>query len=213
MESVGETVAWKQAVKRSRKIFEATGQVPAPSKDFCQILVTEGGVIWRKWRITLRNVSQGAAPMPTEQVMTYEDFQLDKSLQFEVELIFGMKALNSINRALKGHHDPLSNLPEDVMIKIISFLDLQSISYLSQVDQYLRYICGIDKLWEQLYMIHQGAPNNDVRSLAKELGWKQVFFMNKLQLQKEIFRKRRQQSSSMEPMELSSTFVTQQIED
>ena len=211
-EEIAEKIAWKTAILRSRKLFEGTSQLPAPSKDFCQLLITEKGVAWRKWKITLRNYSLGMAPYPIEQIMTYEDYRFDRSLQFEIETIFGVKALNQTLRIVKGCNDPLSSLPESLALKVICYLDLQSIEYLSQVNQHFRELCNADSLWERLYAIHQGSPSLEVKALAKELSWKHVFFMNKLQLQKEISRKRRQLLASPSDSG-ASTFMTQQVED
>lgn len=210
---IKDIIEWKRGILRSRKIFEATGTVPSPSKDFCQILVTEAGVVWRKWKITLRNVQLSPTP-PAESVMTYEDFQYDKTLHFEVELIFGKKVLDHVQRIIRGCNDPLSSLPEDILIKIAAYLDLQSVSYLSQVNQRLREVANSDSLWEKLYSVHQGRATQEVKSLASEIGWKKVFFMNKLQLQKEISRRRRvAHPSEGRSEEFSSTFLTQQVED
>ena len=215
---IGDVLLWKKTVTRAQKLFEATAQVPSPSKDFCQILVTERGVVWRKWKITLRN-SQGPPPTPTENIMSYEDFKYDKSLQSEIEYIFGVHVLKQIKRILQGCNDHLSSLPESLMITVALYLDLQSIIHLSQVNQYFQEICNSNLLWEKLYIIHQGQPSLEIKSLAQELTWKRVFFMNKLQLQKEISRRRRLQTSPVqgdkgtESKEFSSTFLTQQIKD
>ena len=74
-------MALKKDLLSAKKLFEATAQVPSPSKDFSQIIVTEKGMVWRKWKISLRGVSQGAVPQPSEEVMTHEDFQYDTTLQ------------------------------------------------------------------------------------------------------------------------------------
>ena len=71
----------KKEILGAKKLFEATAQVPSPSKDFTQIIITERGMVWRKWKISLRGVSQGAVPQPTEEVMLHEDFQYDSTLQ------------------------------------------------------------------------------------------------------------------------------------
>ena len=98
------------------------------------------------------------------------------------------------------------------MIQIVSHLDLQSISQLSQVNQHMRKVCNSTKLWEILYVVHQGKPSDEVVALAKELGWKDVFFMNKLQLQKEVSRRRKvhfdpeKSDSRLSP---DSTFLTE----
>ena len=184
-------VARKKEILKAKKLFEATAQVPSPSKDFTQIILTERGVVWRKWKITLRGISQGAAPSPSEEALSHEDFQYDSTLQGEIERIFGPEVLRQIKRILAGSQDELSKLPEKTMVQICSCLDLQSIMQLSRVNRHLRDVCTSNSLWEKLYRIHQGVPSDEVSALAKEVGWKTVFFMNKLQLQKELSRRRR----------------------
>ena len=184
-------VARKKEILKAKKLFEATAQVPSPSKDFTQIILTERGVVWRKWKITLRGISQGAAPAPSEEALSHEDFQYDFTLQGEIERIFGPEVLRQIKRILAGSQDELSKLPEKTMVQICSCLDLQSIMQLSRVNRHLREVCTSNSLWEKLYRIHQGVPSDEVSALAKEVGWKTVFFMNKLQLQKELSRRRR----------------------
>lgn len=184
-------VARKKEILKAKKLFEATAQVPSPSKDFTQIILTERGVVWRKWKITLRGISQGAAPAPSEEALSHEDFQYDSTLQTEIERIFGPEVLRQIKRILAGSQDELSKLPEKTMVQICTCLDLQSIMQLSRVNRHLREVCTSNSLWEKLYRIHQGVPSDEVSALAKEVGWKTVFFMNKLQLQKELSRRRR----------------------
>ena len=213
--SLMQSIANKKEVTRAKKLYDATAQVPSPSKDFCQILITEKGIVWRKWKITMRNFSRGKAPAPSEVIMTYEDFKYDKSLQSELELIFGREALKHMKRILEGSNDPLSCLPEGLMILIATYLDLQSINSLSQTNCHFHELCNSNALWEKLYAIHQGKPSPEIKSLAQERGWKTVFFMNKLQIQKEISRRRRVLSHETDTSkdDHSSMFITQNVED
>lgn len=193
-----ESMAFKKRVLKAKKLFEAAAQVPSPQKDWAQIVVTEGGVVWRRWRITLRGVAQGTTPTPSpsEVAMSHEDFKYDTTLQGEIERTFGADTMRQIRRIVSGSTDELSRLPEDVMVRIATHLDLQSIAHLSQVNCHLREVCGSNALWKQLYRIHQGVPNEEVKALAEEMGWRSVFYMNKLQLQKELSRRRRLHSPS-----------------
>ncbi len=76
-------VARKKEIVNSRILFEARGQVPSPSKDYSNLIVTEKGVVWRRWKITLRGVTSGAAPMPQpiEEMMTFAEYKEDDTLQ------------------------------------------------------------------------------------------------------------------------------------
>lgn len=75
--------------------------------------------------------------------------------QNDVERIFGGDVLQRIQRILAGSYDDLSLLPEKVSLKICSYLDLQSIAQLSQVNRHLREVCNSNQLWESLYYDHQ----------------------------------------------------------
>lgn len=93
-------VAWKKQVTHAKKLFETTTQAPSPSKDYVHILVTERGVIHRRFPITLRGVSQGAIPTPTEKIMTLEDFVIDADFQNEIGRTFGKETLDQVNTTI-----------------------------------------------------------------------------------------------------------------
>lgn len=214
--SVADEIARHNNVRSARKIYEKSGQAPAPSKDYCQILVTTKGVAWRVWNITLRNTAKGWYPKPTEEIMTLEDFEYDKTLHQQLEIIFGPRCLEEVRRAIHAPVDPFSCLPIDLSIRVISCLDLQSINALSLVNRHFRELCNSEALWESLYAIHQGKPNGDVCVVGKNIGWKKLYFLNKLQIQKEISRLRRKappMSSAGESSPQTDTFLTQQVED
>lgn len=218
--SVAEEIAWHNNVRTAKKLYEKSGQAPSPSKDYCQILVTTKGVAWRVWNITLRNTAHGWYPKPTEDIMTLADYEYDKTLQQKIEIVFGPECIEDIRQAIHAPIDPFSCLPIDLSIHVISCLDLQSINALSLVSRHFRELCSLDALWERLYVNHQGKPSGDVYVVARTIGWKKLYFMNKLQIQKEISRLRRNASSvntNNEDRQPSSpnmdTFLTQQVED
>lgn len=131
-----ENSAWRREVLRSKKLLEVSAQVPSPSKDFAQVVITERGVVVRRWKISLRGIAAGGVPpSPTEEVMTHEEFVCDTSRLGEVERIFGAEALRQMRRILSGSRDELSKLPEGLVVRIATYLDLQSIAQLSQVSR------------------------------------------------------------------------------
>ena len=98
------------------------------------------------------------------------------------------------------------------MIRICTMLDLQSISRLSQVNRHLRRLCTSDQLWNVLYSQHQGRPSQEICAVANDIGWKAVFYSNKLQLQKELSRRRRGRDEYGGSSEgTGDTFLTQNI--
>lgn len=214
--SLAEEMARKKEIKSAKKLYEKSGQAPSPSKDYCYLVVTTKGMVYSRLIITLRNRAQGWCPRPQEVVMSHEDFGFDKSFQSELEAVFGSKSMKHIKRIVSGCHDVFICLPEDLTVRVILYLDLQSIARLSQTSQHFRELCNSDELWKQLYVLHQGQPSTDIQVIAKEIGWKKLFFTNKLQIQKEVSRLRRKNDPNSSPNPVSTgevTFLTQQVED
>ncbi|XP_014691493.1 F-box only protein 36 isoform X1 [Equus asinus] len=174
-------------------LFEILGQGPAPSKDYYQLLVTRSQVIFRWWKISLR--SEYRSTKPGEIKESHEDFLENSRLQVQVALIFGTRILDYVFNLCEGKFDFLERLSDNLLLSIISYLDLEDISRLSQTSHRFAKLCMSDKLWEQIV---QSACDNitpDMRALAEDMGWRQMFFTNKLQLQRRL-RKRKQRQES-----------------
>ena len=86
----------KKNISQAKKLFETTRQAPPPSKDYVQVLVTEGGVALRRVPITVRAVTQGAVPAPSERVLTLEEFGIDGDFQAEISRTFGSDVLKQV---------------------------------------------------------------------------------------------------------------------
>uniref|UniRef100_A0A9L0J8X8 F-box protein 36 n=1 Tax=Equus asinus TaxID=9793 RepID=A0A9L0J8X8_EQUAS len=113
----------------------------------------------------------------------------------QVALIFGTRILDYVFNLCEGKFDFLERLSDNLLLSIISYLDLEDISRLSQTSHRFAKLCMSDKLWEQIV---QSACDNitpDMRALAEDMGWRQMFFTNKLQLQRRL-RKRKQRQES-----------------
>lgn len=95
-DEVMKKVAEKREILKAKKLFEATAQAPSPAKDFTQIIVTEKGMVWRRWKISLRGVSQGAVPQPSEEVMPHEDFKYNSTLQVRSHVFQSTRIYSSI---------------------------------------------------------------------------------------------------------------------
>lgn len=209
-ELVLRNVAKKKNIMSSPKLLEESCQDPAPSKDFCHMMVTEKGVIWRRWKVSVRNITQGAVPVPVEQGFTVEEFLADKDMQGEVGRVMGSETLQRALRLLRGQNDLLSRLSEKVLFQIVSQLDLASIDSLSKVNRYLQQFCNSNPFWCKIYKIHHDPPSEDVQAVAADMGWKRVFFMDKIQLRKESSRRQRSAGKLAEASPSSSAFITQQ---
>ncbi|CAB1317876.1 unnamed protein product [Coregonus sp. 'balchen'] len=157
-----------------KSLFEVSGQGPAPNKDFFQFSVTKTEVIWRWWKISLR--SDGRNTKPGELRESHKDFLDDSRLQSKVPC---------------GHYDYLERLPDPLLLHILTHLELEDVARLGHTSHRFRKLCRSEEFWEQAVRGHCGSVSAEVESLALELGWRSVFFTSKLQLQKQISRRRK----------------------
>ncbi|KAG8135989.1 hypothetical protein E2320_008979 [Naja naja] len=175
-------------------LFETRGQAPSPSKDFYQIIVTRKEVIFRWWKISLRSEYREARP--GERKESHEDFLDDPSLQIQIAIVFGASTLEHIFNLCRGNFDFLVRLPDTLLLYIMSYLDLEDIARLSQVSHRFETLCNSDKLWEVIVQDLLGTITPEMKSLAQEIGWKQFFFTNKLQLQLQLRRRKKKSAGS-----------------
>ena len=153
----------------------------APSKDYCQLYVTTEQVIFRWWKVSIRN---NATIRPGEIKDTHEEFLHDERAQSEIFVAFGQPAVDYVKGLATGHIDYLPRLPEKLLVRIIGFFPLEDIALLSRVSKMFRKLCRSDELWFQLYKDHTQAPiNYELETLAEAIGWRKLYFTNKLQLQ------------------------------
>lgn len=171
-------------MSHSHIIYEKTGQAPAPSKDFHQLLVSNTQVTLRGWKVSVRK-DQRLIP-PTQRKITWEEFDADTRMQSEITRIFGEGTLSQVHALICG--DWLIRLPVDLIVLLCTYIDLADIARLAQVCRKMRDVCSSDRLWERIYRAHCDTVTDEMTSLATEVGWKKLFFTNKLQLQKEVRR-------------------------
>ena len=188
-------------MSRGHILFEKSGQAPAPSKDFHQLLVTETEVLFRSWRISLRK-DQIKVP-PSQKRVGHEDFRYDTIMEADITRIFGSDVLHYIQGIIFG--DWLIRMPENVMMKIVKELDLTDLIHVSHVCRVLRKACSSDELWRDLFAKYSGKVTDDMKTLAMEFGWKKMFFTNKLQLQKEVSRMRKSADLKKKERDLATT--------
>ncbi|XP_074047308.1 F-box only protein 36 [Macrotis lagotis] len=181
-------------------LFEAGGQGPAPSKDYYRLQITRSQVSFRWWRISLRNDYHLNKPGVTEECC--EDFLDDVNLHVQIALVFGSKVLQYVINLCKGKYDYLERLSDPLLLHIVSYLDLEDIARLSQTSHRFQKFCTSDKLWEQIVASTCDTITQDMKALAKDIGWRQLFFTNKLQLQRQIRKRRQKQEDNKEPVEV-----------
>ncbi|KAJ8271165.1 hypothetical protein GJAV_G00123470 [Gymnothorax javanicus] len=183
----------KMASLLEDKLFEVSGQGVAPNKDFYQFTVTKTEVIWRFWKISLRSEFRKARPGELKQ--PHEYFLNDIQLQHQVKMVFGQNTLLYSQGLCSGHFDFLARLPDRLVLRILGFLELEDIQQLRSTSRKFKKLCDSEEFWEQAVRARCDTVTPEMASLAQELGWRKVFFTNKLQLQKQISRRRLQQDS------------------
>ena len=168
-------------IPASGVLLNHAARANAPSKDYCQIYVTTQQVIFRIWTVTLR---KKAAISPGEIKDSIEDFEHDERAHSEIQLAFGKEMLDYVKALAHGNIDYLARLPISLLIRIIEYIPLEDLAHLAQVSKMFRELARSDDLWQQLYFDHTQAPiTHELETLADAVGWRKLFFTNKLQLQ------------------------------
>ncbi|XP_021570700.1 F-box only protein 36 isoform X2 [Carlito syrichta] len=153
-------------------------------------------VIFRWWKISLRSEYRSTKPGETKE--THEDFLENSNLQVQVALIFGSRILDYVFNLCYGKFDFLERLSDDLLLSIISYLDLEDVARLSQTSHRFAKLCLSDKLWEQIVLSCCDTITSDMKALAEDIGWRKMFFTNKLQHQRQLRRRKQKYGSPRE---------------
>ncbi|XP_077414595.1 F-box only protein 36b [Vanacampus margaritifer] len=169
-------------------LFEISGRGPSTNKNYYNFVVTKTDVIWRWWMISPRAVYR--LSKPGQLIMSHEDFMEDSKLQSELRTIFGYGALKYTKALCQGQYDYLERLPDSLLLQIVNYLELEDVGQLGRTSHRFRQLCGSEEFWEQAVRRRCKTVSPEVPALAREVGWRNIFFTNKLQLQKLISRRR-----------------------
>eukprot|EP00079_Xenopus_tropicalis_P035548 XP_017949319.1 PREDICTED: F-box only protein 36 isoform X2 [Xenopus tropicalis] len=161
----------------------------------------------RYWKISLRSEFRDARPGEVKE--SHQDFVDDPTLQdpcpvssvpetdcstgsskHRIAIIFSQNTLQYVLNLCKGNYDYLERLSEPLLLYIMTFLDLEDIALLSQVSHTFQKLCNSDRLWEHIVESSCDKVTAEMRALAQDIGWKQLFYTNKLQLQLQLRRRR-----------------------
>lgn len=176
-------------------LLDTSSQAPAPSKDYINMKVTMSQFQWRVWKISPQCLKSDIRVAPIETSCSHHDFLHDMELQREVKRIFGENVLTYVKRQCDGKYNFLDRMKRSLQIYIASYLELEDVAHLSQVNKHFKELCDSDQLWEHIVERFCDTVTPDMKLYAQEVGWKQVFFTNKLQLQMQL-RRRKQQPDS-----------------
>eukprot|EP00794_Sanderia_malayensis_P009964 gene9964-10986_t len=154
------------------KIYTKSGQAPSPSKDYCELIITaDDEVIWRVWHIKYRH--QLKFHPPSEERMSSEEFQNDAKMHRNVTKSFGEDVLQTA--LAYASKEWLARMPQGILRKITSFLEVKDICTLSQVCETLRIRCHDNVVWKSMFQRTFGDWDELRERRAKKLGWKFVF--------------------------------------
>uniref|UniRef100_A0A673ARD0 F-box protein 36b n=1 Tax=Sphaeramia orbicularis TaxID=375764 RepID=A0A673ARD0_9TELE len=136
-------------------LYETSGVGPSPNKNFYYFAVRKSDVIWRWWKISPRTVDRYSKP--------------------------GSEYAKAL---CQGHYDYLERLSDSLLLQIINYLELEDVGQLGRTSRRFRQLCGSEGFWETAVRQRCNTVSAEVSSLALEVGWRHIFFTNKLQLQK-----------------------------
>ncbi|XP_008280842.1 F-box only protein 36a [Stegastes partitus] len=156
------------------QIYQISGQGPPPLKDFFQLEITKNEVIWKSWKISLRPEWRGAPPRQLK--MVHHDFLHEKMLQREVDAVFGQRILDYTISLCQGKFDYLERLPDGILLRILSYLQLKDTTLLAQVSHRFRKLCSSEKFWEQTVRNRCAGFSSDMEGIASAMGWRKTFF-------------------------------------
>lgn len=116
--------------KNANKIFETSRLGQAPSKDFFSLSVVKDSIIWRSWRVTLRNDKS----LPSETIQSWHEFVDTSSgvgLQGEIRRVFGDDTVSYVLSLVTQSWLPY--MKSDMLVEIFVRLDILDIARLAQV--------------------------------------------------------------------------------
>ncbi|KAL7841954.1 hypothetical protein SRHO_G00236430 [Serrasalmus rhombeus] len=175
-------------------LLEVSAQGPAPMKDYFSLQVTGTEVIWRWWKISLRTNSRNTKPGEVRE--SHSDYLEDGRLQSQVEMVFGPHVLQYSRDLCQGQCDYLQRLPDSLLLNIMVHLELEDVARFALTCRKFKELCSSEEFWEQTVRLHCDTVTAGMEDLAKEVGWRNVFFTSKLQLQKQISRRKLKSKTS-----------------
>lgn len=147
----------------------------------------------------------GKNSRPGEIRSTHEDFLLDSKVQSEIWRVFGKDTLEYAKGVCSGQLNYLQYLPKPILVRVMSFLELEDVSRFACTCRKFRELSDSEELWEELYqknlLVHSASQHlhmDELRALAKDIGWKRLYFTNRIQLQRLLNRLRERTQSAQQ---------------
>uniref|UniRef100_A0A3P9PYG8 F-box protein 36a n=1 Tax=Poecilia reticulata TaxID=8081 RepID=A0A3P9PYG8_POERE len=133
-------------------------------------------VILNMWTISLRRENKFRPPKM--QKSTFPHFLLDKELQGKIR-VFGEKILDYSLSLCQGNYDYLDRLQDDLLLKIISFLQLKDRFVLAQLSKRFKMLCNSEKFWELIVKNDCPNYNPELEDLAKQPFMENYIWLNR----------------------------------
>ncbi|XP_069579527.1 F-box only protein 36a [Brachyistius frenatus] len=156
------------------QLFQISGQGPPPAKDFFQLAITKNEIIWTSWKISLRLENRGIPPK--QMKITHHDFQQHKMLQKEVFTVFGQRILEYTISLCEGKYDYLERLSDEILCRILSYLQLSDTAVVAQVSQRFRKLCNSEMFWKQTVRTCSAGFTRDMEDISNAMGWRTTYF-------------------------------------
>ncbi|XP_031817085.1 F-box only protein 36-like [Sarcophilus harrisii] len=156
-------------------LYETYSQAPPPSKDFHLFTITKTEIIWKSWSITLRTGPRVAFPRETRRL--HEEFVMNEQQQIliclnfplcfseQLQRVFGKNVLEYALNLCYGHYDFLVRMPDNLLIHIFSFLDLDDIRQLSKTCKKFQKMCNSEEFWEKIKTL-QNKSDFDIKRVG-----------------------------------------------
>ncbi|XP_030055423.1 F-box only protein 36 [Microcaecilia unicolor] len=132
------------------KLYEVQRQAPSPSKDIYHFTITRNEIIWRSWSVSVRAEPRSSILRPREVKKLHSEFLMDEQLHKQVKRIFGNDTLQYTLNLCKEHYDFIVRMPSNMIMHILSFLNMDDIKQLSKTCRKFQKLCNSEELWEKV---------------------------------------------------------------
>ncbi|CBY22303.1 unnamed protein product [Oikopleura dioica] len=177
-------------------LYTEQKQLPPPLKDYVTLNVTQDEIVIHHIRICAASLRhpQMAGSMNKTHKASMSDFLNYGDLENKIVDWFGQPTLDIVKERAKGNIDFLNRLPEEAKIAILTRLPLEELPKMGLLNKEFAELCKSNELWEKMCEQNGITIDENVRSLGLQIGFKKIFFSNKVEIQRHI-RKMKKQST------------------
>ncbi|XP_033230501.1 uncharacterized protein LOC117181686 [Belonocnema kinseyi] len=157
--------------------LEKYSVAPPPSRDYYGIKVLRDEVILFVWKI-----SHGPHRAPTIKVAKFSEFNEDKTLQDEVQRVFGIYVLDHVKNIARNKADSILTFPKNVIAKISKYLKIKDIINLTTLSRASKEVFDNEVVWKTLYKKYKRSKiTKEEKKYAMTSSWKQLLKERQIQ--------------------------------